>query len=131
MLRKRKVSCTVSRNGDLIHKTYLQVKLPELPAPGAGTNAWVENVGHMLIQEVYIEIGGQQIDKHYGDWLNVWNELTQTAEKESGYNVMIGNTADLTDPSNSAKDETTLYIPLQFWLNTDLKSNLHQTIRIV
>ena len=85
----------------------------------------------MLIQEVYIEIGGQQIDKHYGDWLNVWNELTQTAEKESGYNVMIGNTADLTDPSNSAKDETTLYIPLQFWLNTDLKSNLHQTIRIV
>ncbi|NBU33738.1 hypothetical protein EB118_12255 [bacterium] len=68
MLRKRKVSCTVSRNGDLIHKTYLQVKLPALDN-GSSTCAWVENVGHMLIQEVYIEIGGQQIDKHYGDWL--------------------------------------------------------------
>ncbi|NBP03064.1 MAG: hypothetical protein EBU90_23710 [Proteobacteria bacterium] len=127
----RKVSCTVSRNGDLIHKTYLQVKLPALDPASSGSGAWVENVGHMLIQEVYIEIGGQQIDKHYGDWLNVWNELTQTAEKEAGYNVMIGNTETLTTVNSTTKPETTLYIPLQFWLNTDLKSNLHQTIRIV
>jgi hypothetical protein len=62
----RKVSCTVSRNGDLIHKVYLQVTLPAL----AGTNPiWVDEIGHNLIDEVSIEIGGQQIDKHYGDWL--------------------------------------------------------------
>ena len=111
----RKVSCTVSRNGDLIHKTYLQVKLPALDPSGGSNGAWVENVGHMLIQEVYIEIGGQQIDKHYGDWLNIWNELTQTAEKEAGYNVMIGNTETLTTVNSTTKPETTLYIPLQFW----------------
>ena len=77
----RKVSCTVSRNGDLIWKTYLQVDLPTL----TGTNcAWTNNIGHALIDYVNIEIGGQEIDRHYGDWFNIWNELTQTAEHEDG-----------------------------------------------
>jgi hypothetical protein len=106
-----KVSCTVSRNGDLIHKVYLQVDLPAI----AGTNArWVDNVGHVLIDEVNVEIGGQQIDKHYGDWLNIWNELTLNAEKEAGYNEMVGNTSELTTGAAS-HGATTLYVPLQFW----------------
>jgi len=109
----RKVSCTVSRNGDLIHKVYLQVTLPQVTA-SSGNVEWCDEVGHNLIDEVSIEIGGQQIDKHYGDWLNIWNELTQTAEKASGYDVMIGNTSDLTTAASSL-DETTLYVPLQFW----------------
>ena len=55
----RKVSCTVSRNGDLIHRTYLQVTLPAL----TGANAvWVNNIGHRLIDYVNIEIGGQEIN---------------------------------------------------------------------
>jgi hypothetical protein len=71
-----------------------------------------------LIEEVSIEIGGQTIDKHYGDWLNIWNELTQSAEKEDGYNVMVGNTTALTTTDAGNPDSTgaaTLYIPLQFW----------------
>ena len=50
-----------------------------------------------MIDEVSIEIGGQTIDKHYGTWLNIWNELTQTSEKSSGYNDMIGNVGGMTD----------------------------------
>lgn len=70
-----------------------------------------------MIDEVSIEIGGQTIDKHYGDWLNIWNELTQTAEKEAGYNVMIGNTTTLTDNTvtPTTVPASTLYVPLQFW----------------
>ena len=107
----RKVSCTVSRNGDLIHKVYLQVDLPAL----AGTTVeWVDHVGHHLIDNVTIEIGGQTIDQHYGAWLQIWNELTQTAEKEAGYNVIIGNDAERTTAASTV-DATTLYVPLQFW----------------
>jgi hypothetical protein len=107
----RKVSCTVSRNGDLIWKTYLQVALPAL----AGTNvSWTRNIGHVLIDYVNIEIGGQEIDRHYGDWFNIWNELTQTAEHEDGYNVLIGNTVALTTPASTIA-ASTLYVPLQFW----------------
>jgi hypothetical protein len=109
----RKVSCTVSRNGDLIHKVYLQVDLPALTM-SAGTVAWTRNIGHVIIDYVNIEIGGQEIDRHYGDWLNIWNELTQTSEKEDGYNVMIGSTVALTTAAASIP-ASTLYIPFQFW----------------
>lgn len=110
----RKISATISRNGDLIHKTYLQVELPALT--GTGTQAWVRNIGHVLIKEVDIEIGGQRIDRHYGQWLHIWQELTQTKEHEEGYNVMVGNTDELTTEAASIPSRT-LYIPLQFWFN--------------
>ena len=110
----RKVSCTVSRNGDLIHKVYLQVDLPSISGTGQSNIAWTRNIGHVLIDYVNIEIGGQEIDRHYGDWLNIWNELTQTAEKEDGYNVMIGSTTSLTTAAHTIP-AATLYIPFQFW----------------
>ena len=78
------------------------------------TVAWTRRVGEVLIDWVNIEIGGQEIDRHYGDWLTIWNELTQTAEHEDGYNVLIGNTTALTTPAETIPSAT-LYIPLQFW----------------
>ena len=62
-----------------------------------------EWLGHKIIEYVEIEIGGQRIDKHYGDWLVIWNELTQTTGHWNGYKKMV--------------EGTTLYIPLQFWFN--------------
>lgn len=109
----RKVTATISRNGDLIHKMYLQVDLPALAGTGV---RWADNIGHVLINSVEVEIGGQRIDKHYGEWLQIWSELTQTAEHQDGYNVMIGNTTALTTAGVSTP-ATTLYVPLQFWFN--------------
>jgi hypothetical protein len=107
----RKVTTTISRNGDLIHKMYLQV---ELPALTGGTQAWVENVGHTLIKEVEIEIGGMRIDRHYGQWLHIWSELTLQPGTEATYNKMTGNTSALTEQDTDIP-ATTLYVPLQFW----------------
>ncbi len=133
----RKVTCTISRNGDLINKVYLQVTLPEIDPNLFDTNhddtvqtafRWLNWIGHVLIKNVEVEIGGQRIDKHYGAWLHIWNELTQTSGHQVGYASMVGNVPRLTTPvvskgvlSGSATKpralipQTTLYIPLQFW----------------
>jgi hypothetical protein len=132
----RKVTCTISRNGDLIHRVYLQVTLPRIECSDEGDRfRWLNWVGHVLINYVEVEIGGQRIDKHYGDWLHIWNELTQSAGHQVGYANMVGNVPRLTQvvsgeggatmqPPQSTVDncnstgcipETTLYIPLQFW----------------
>ncbi len=109
----RKVNVVISRNGDLIHRAYLEVNLPAL----AGTNvAWTRYIGHVALLNIECEIGGQRIDKHYGDWFNIWNELTQTAEREDGYDVMVGNTTTLTTPAASVAAER-IWVPLQFWWN--------------
>ena len=118
----RKVTATISRNGDLIHNTYLRVELPAVTvAPGASFR-WLNWVGHILIKSVEIEIGGQRIDKHYGDWLHIWNELTQTAGHQLGYANLCGNTPTLTSPVTNSSTTTALpvpgqilWIPLEFW----------------
>jgi len=123
----RKVTCTISRNGDLIHRVYLQVTLPAVTCTGSGSGGtpagtscsycfrWSNYIGHVLIRSVEVEIGGQRIDRHYGDWLNIWNELTQEPGKQSGYDNMVGNTVALTGTGHDSTEATTLYVPLQFW----------------
>lgn len=69
----KRVTCTISRNGDLIHRVYLQVTLPLVECPvvtNSKTSAydanycfrWVNYVGHILIRNVEVEIGGQRIN---------------------------------------------------------------------
>ena len=143
----RRVTCTISRNGDLCYRTYLQVTLPEINQnmrPTTGTQndgvyaRWLDFIGEQLISQVEVEIGGQRIDRQYGDWMHIWNQLTMSAEHQRGYFKMIGNTTQLTyitDPTfapiagpcaaaggpnqicapRNALPETTLYIPLLFW----------------
>ena len=138
----RRVTCTVSRNGDLAYRTYLQVTLPEIGqslknATGDVYARWLDFPGHQLIENVEVEIGGQRIEKQYGDWMHIWCQLTMNKDQEDGYFKMVGNTTQLTfvtDPSFSDVDgpcdsdaprqvcaprnalpETTLYVPLQFW----------------
>ena len=144
----RKVTCPISRNGDLAYRTYLQVTLPEinqLMGNLAGTEPvyarWLDFPGEQLISQVELEIGGQRIDRQYGDFMHIWNQLTMTAEQQRGYYKMIGHTTQLTyitDPHFADVDgpcdasapkqvcaprntlpETTLYIPLQFWFCTN------------
>jgi len=140
----RRVQCTISRNGDLAYRTYLQVTLPEINQADAPVNGedclarWLDCPGEQMISMVEVEIGGQRIDRQYGDWMHIWNQLTLTSEQEAGYHKMIGQTSQLTyltDPDfaavatacgaadvpeavcapRNALPETTLYVPLQFW----------------
>ena len=142
----RRVTCTIARNGDMAFRTYLQVTLPEINQgmAAAGTDGvyarWLDFPGEQLIAQVEVEIGGQRIDRQYGDWMHIWNQLTLSSEQQKGYYKMIGHTTQLTyitDPTfadvtgpcastggpsqvcapRNALPETTLYIPLLFWFN--------------
>lgn len=119
----KKVTCTVSRNGDLIHRVYLRVETPEVTVPAGKCFRWLNWLGHILVKSVEIEIGGQRIDKHYGDWVHIWNELTQSAGHQLGYANMVGNIPTLTTPvvvptgASKTVASQVLYIPLEFWFN--------------
>ena len=103
----KRVTCQISRNGDLIHRMYLQTQVPAL----SGGADWVDYVGLRLLKDVEIEIGGQRIDKHYPQWMYVWNQLSLPVGKRLGYDLMTGEGSTLS--ANAA--QTTLYVPLEFW----------------
>ena len=114
----KRITATISRNGDLIWKTYLQVDIPAVTSGASDDFAWVHHLGHSMIRPVEVEIGGQRIDKHYGEWLTIWQELTLPVGHTAGFNEMTGNTSDLYTAGTPAdKPSKTLYIPLQFWFN--------------
>lgn len=114
----KKVTVTVSRNGDLITNCYLQATLPAVTATGSGFQ-WSAEVGHALIKSVEVEIGGQRVDKQYSDWLSIWQQLTQEAGAAAAYANMIGDVAANTGltANTETKGAYTVYVPLQFWFN--------------
>jgi hypothetical protein len=85
---------------------------------------WKEKLGHLLIQQIDLEIGGQKIDRQYTDWLNIWAELTINSDILPTYNKMIGNIEILTTYDDSVKPQYQLLIPLQFFFNRYLECSL-------
>lgn len=77
--------------------------------------AWVDRIGHAIIDEVEIRIGGDKIDRQFGDWINIWYELTANRDLEKIYFKMIGNVEELTSFDRNAKPKYKLRIPMQFW----------------
>ena len=73
------VSATISRNGDLIHRMYLEHSATFTHNDNHVHNHLnlVERYGDSLIKECEIEIGGQMIDKHTSMWNRVYSDLTE------------------------------------------------------
>jgi len=140
----KRVTAIINRNADLMYRTYVQVVLPAVDLSASSSVAtyvkrfrWLNYVGHRLIKTVELEIGGQRIDRQYGDWMQIWTQLTQDAGTIRALDEMVGNSHDLVlmkDGNGYALDQScsgaeltnscapragtparTLYIPLQFW----------------
>ena len=99
-----RVTCQISRNGDLINRVYLQLRL-------TGTDNYCKYFGLRVLNYVELEIGGQRIDRHYAHWLYIWNELTLPVSKRDGWNNMVGAYGGTKDTTINS----TLYVPLEFW----------------
>ena len=106
----RTVTATISRNGDLLSNTYLNVTLPASTATNWG---YVRRVGYAMVESAKLEIGGSKIDEVYGSWMNIWNELSRNNSNDRAHDKMVGNTTELT--SAGAKAKTDLYVPLPFF----------------
>ena len=109
-----RVSCSIAKNGDLINRVYVVVTLPAIPKlPGIVVARWVNEVGYALIKTAEIEIGGKVIDRHYSEWLYIWNELNKN-NNQRGVDIMTGNVPELFK-FNKSINSYQLYIQLPFW----------------
>jgi hypothetical protein len=132
--------CKLSKNGDLLSKMGMYIRLSGFNENKQHTNypnameclctcpkcllgsdkeeiiyGWANAIGHVLLEWIEIYIGGQLIDRHYGEWLEIWTELTQTSEKRLGYYEMIGKKDPLAYTIDSFTEEMELYVPFNFW----------------
>jgi len=120
----KRVTATISRNGDLIKDMWLELEFADTVALD---NA-VYGLGNALVKLVEIEIGGQLIDRQYGEWLDIWSELSVPEGKRVGYDTMVGNVPNTQLGSSDTDSDTwktasrkytkaKLDVPLMFWFN--------------
>ena len=105
---------TISRNGDLVHKMYIQIENL--------TGSFVkENAGADWISTATLEIGGQQIDKITGQWMEVWSELTEPNPTGASLNGSANGTSFQNMSGfggvmdGIGVNASNVYVPLPFW----------------
>ena len=102
---KKECSSIISRNGDLVTNLYVTSSTPGIVN------------GDAIVDDCMIEIGGQKIDKHYKEWMQIWAELTTPESKTLAYKNMTGsfshslNKTDTSTPIGA----NLIQIPILFW----------------
>ncbi len=139
-----RMEIVIDRVGDLLGAMHLEIEVPALLQAQAGyaadgtpaTSTWVglcNSIGHAAIKTVDMQIGGQLIDRQYGDWLEIWSEISLSEDKQAGYRRMIGkHTTDVAlqfnaipngcntasgSSSSAGNNKYRFRVPLQFWFN--------------
>ena len=115
------VSVLITRNGDLINRIYYNATIKNSKAANtSSTNsnngiALVPYFGQRLLKTIELEIGGQKIDKHYSEWLYIWNELSLPIGKRSGYQLMVGGDRKNRSIYLAPAETYEINVPLEFW----------------
>lgn len=163
-----KVSVIFSRTGDLVGRVLLEVKIPYIEYDGQLNYEYSENahlksggyvnyLGHRLIKEVSVEIGGQLIDRrnYRFNWLidEIDDELRGSFPNQVDKSTWVGNVKGYVSPGvykdvghrflnhnagnrrtnnlfvrNSPEMLRTLYIPIKFWFSS---GDMGQTIPLI
>ena len=103
-------------------KTSLAI-LMDVTSPNAKM-AWVKNIAFSIIDYISVYIGGEEIDRHDGDWLNVWYNLSGNPNQKEIFNKLIGNVFTLTNFDRNTKPSYLLSLPLSFWFCRNIGSTI-------
>lgn len=113
----KRVVCNVSRHGDLIADCWLEITNPN----GNLDKCMIPRI----IDNIELEIGGQRIDYHPGDWVLKWMNLSTSKERletlypdtEKIVQDGLGTPATNDDVMiyTKSRSSNTLYVPLQFF----------------
>lgn len=132
--------CKIGRVADMLKEIYFTYELPNIYSNQKLRFRWIENISQYIIYKTHVRLDTQLIDELYGEWMDIWNELTLSEDQRNSYNKMTGNTQDLNNPrtvnpyviinnndisfeqypegssiSNPSIRGRKFYLPLQFW----------------
>ena len=119
------------KTGDLVSQMWLEIDLPDLstyiPTPNTATNIkWANAIALVLISSIQLDVGSSRLDRYPGYYAELWNELTEAAEKRTAFNRMVGKFEhyDNTSTVNSSSAAQTLFVPLLFFPNSSSTQNI-------
>ena len=86
----------ISRYSDFLSNLFFTFKIPDIYSNNEYRFRWIPNLGYNYIKEARFKLGGVIIETLYGEWLNIWDELTNKEGVKN--NKLIGNVNELLNP---------------------------------
>ena len=124
---------TLPRKGQLLSRLYMVTTMPDIAAPQLAAKAWCEangktfagptfgwtnSVGHALLQQATIEIGGTRVEQIDGRLLEVMDEYYTPLEKVTLMDKLLPRDSSTFHPGTFGRDTvTTAVTPLPFWFS--------------
>jgi hypothetical protein len=93
-------TATIGRNADLLQQMYLVYTLPDIYSDDTFRFQWIKNMSYYMIYRCQMRLGSQLVDELYGEWMDIWTELTLPSSKRQGHERMTGNYAEFTSPTD-------------------------------
>ncbi len=111
----RTVNIDITRAGDLVGAIWLQLRPPIFKT--ANTWYYTQGLGNALVKRVDLVIGGQLIDRQYGEWMAIWEELSVSTGRRPGLDAMTLTNVPMTLLETKTTENSAPYlnVPLQFW----------------
>ena len=110
--------------GDLVTNIVMAIDLPDL-TPYTNINGnpfgYCNGVGNAIAKVIELRIGGELIDRHTSEWLDIYGELTVKPGCKDNYYSMIKKYNDNFYNTTSFTGGR-IYIPLQFWFCRNITS---------
>lgn len=115
----------IPKKGDFIMNCVVAFTLPALSIPAGSTYiGWTNSIGHTLLREIELRIGGIVIDKQYGHLMEIQDEIETPGAKRAAQNSLIGRYETVAELETNATGQTTYYVPLKFWFCKDIQNAL-------
>jgi hypothetical protein len=124
---------TLPNKGQLLSRLYLVTTMPDISAPqlaakqwcdtnektfAGPTFGWTNSVGHALLQEATIEIGGTRVERIDGRLLEVLDEFYTPLEKVSLMDKLLPRDSSSFHPGLFGRDSVVqATTPLPFWFS--------------
>lgn len=93
-------TCRINRVADLLKEVYLAFQLPAIYSSDKFRFRWIKNIAQYMIYNCSVRIDTQLIDQLWGEWMDIWNELTLTNDQRDSYNKMTGNVDEYINPTS-------------------------------
>ena len=143
----KKARATLPRIGDLVREIYLKIELPELDqgiiktldsvtSTNVNVNTYpgyCDSVGHAVVKQATMKIGGQTIETINGDYLDIYEEMFVPVSQDIAIRELVGRTYTRTGlgPASNVVYRTeqgfsatgsfprTFIVPLRFYFTQD------------
>lgn len=118
----KEIRAEISKYGDYMKDVFLRIRVPALTATSGTYAGWTQSFGHALIEWAEIRAGGNPLDRIYGMYMDIYDELQVNDEHRPTQNFMIGRYESLTQLETNATVEREFYVRIPFFFSRAIEN---------